>query len=101
MMLVLHQHFIHMVIVLLNLILFLKRHHLLHAHDPIINKFLLYNDIRSVLSEKNVGFMFGEVEGIGSQFLQSLTDTLWYIDGQYHKFESRYKHGMVPSIPEI
>ena len=67
--------------------------HLPPAHDPIINnKFLLYNDIPSVLSEKNVGFMFGEVEGIGSQFLQSLTDSTTNL---------RYKHGMVPSIPEI
>ena len=30
-----------------------------------------------------------------------LTDSLWYIDGQYHKFESRCKHAKVPPIPNM
>ena len=33
--------------------------------------------------------------------MNTVTSSLWYIDGQYEKFESRYKHGKVPRIPEL
>lgn len=45
--------------------------------------------------------MVDEVEDIGCQFVQALTDALWYIDGQYNKFDSRSKHGTVLPIPAM
>ena len=44
-------------------------------------------------------FEFNELEGIGKQFVQALTDVVWYIDGQYYKFENWYKLGKVPPVP--
>lgn len=37
------------------------------------------------------------------ELVQTLTDVLWHIDGQYmyHKSESRHKHGKVPLIPVV
>ena len=76
--------------------------HLPPKHDPIHNnKQLLFNDICSVLLNKRVGFMHDEIEGVGHRFVQVLTDALWCIDGQYHKFESRCKHAKVPPIPNM
>ena len=76
--------------------------HLPAKHNPVNNKKqLLFNDICSLLNDKKVGFLPDEVPGIGYRFVQTLTDVLWYIDGHYHKFESRCKHGKVPPIPDI
>lgn len=76
--------------------------HLPSRHDPIHNnKQLLFNDVCAMLLEKNVGFMADEVDGVGRQFVQALSDALWYIDGQYHKFDSRCKHGKVPPMPAM
>ena len=65
------------------------------------NKLLLFNDVVALLAENNVGFRGDEVGGIGITFTNSLVDTLWYIDGQYQKFESRKEHGKVLPIPEL
>ena len=56
------------------------------------NKQLLFNDV-VILAENKVGFRSDEVKGIGIPFINSLVDTLWYIEGQYKKFESRKEHG--------
>ena len=45
--------------------------------------------------------MIDEVNGVGLRFVQALCDALWYIDGQYKKFDSRCKHGKVPQIPAM
>ena len=65
------------------------------------NKQLLFNDVVVMLAESKVGFKSDEVEGIGISFTNSLVDTLWYIEGQYKKFESRKEHGKVLPIPEL
>ena len=44
--------------------------------------------------------MYDEV-GDSCPFVQMLTDTLWYINGQYHKFGSRCKHAKVPPILDM
>ena len=79
-----------------------KPTHLPSVHEPVQNnKQLLFNDVRLLLLECDVGFHPDEVDGIGFSFMNAVVDTLWYIDGQYDKFESRHKHGKVPVIPDI
>ena len=76
--------------------------HLPPKHNTVHNnKQLLFNDVCVLLSEKNVGFTIDEVQGIGHHIVQTLTDILWYIDGQHHKFDSRSRHGKVTPIPSL
>ena len=76
--------------------------HLPSKHDPVQNnKQLLFNDLHVLLRESEVGFRADEIDGIGLSFMNAVVDALWYIDGQYGKFESRHKHGKVPVIPDI
>ena len=71
-------------------------------HNPVHNnKQLLYNDVCTMLADNGVGFMVDEVEGIGCDFVRALSNALWYVDGQYQKFDSRSKHGTVLPIPAM
>ena len=42
-----------------------------------------------------------ELSNNGIAFVNVVVDTLWYIDGQYDKIQSRCDHGSVPSIPDV
>ena len=76
--------------------------HLPNKYQPVRNnKQLLFNDVVIMLAEKEVGFRGDEVEGIGISFTNCLVDTLWYLEGQYQKFESRKEHGKVLPIPKL
>lgn len=78
--------------------------HLPSMHDPVQNnKQLLFNDVLLLLRESGVGFRADELDSCGLRFVNSVVDTLWYIDGQYLKFsrptqawersiDSRYVH---------
>ena len=45
--------------------------------------------------------MHDEIGGVGCPLVQTLTVVLWYIDGQYYKFDSRCKHSKISSIPDM
>lgn len=49
----------------------------------------LYNSIIHYLDEHNLKWSASEVPSYGKNFLKSLTDLLWYIDGQHDRFNNQ------------
>ena len=52
-------------------------------------KDLLFNDLIKLLKEQTLGWRGGLHTSVGVQFLNSLTDLLWYIDPHKNKFNTR------------
>ena len=65
------------------------------------NKQLFFNDVITLLRDHDVGFLPDELSNIGIAFVNGVVDTLWYIDGQFDKIQSRCDHGSVPPIPDL
>ena len=66
-----------------------KAKHLPQIKLPVNSKAKLTNDIISWLEKQNVGFLSTNVETLGAQLLNCLTDILWYIDGNHDTLAGR------------
>lgn len=66
------------------------------VENPRTNKQKLWNSVIRFLSEKNCMWKNIEVSSSGCSLVQALSNTLWYIDGQYDTFQ---KQGyLIPAI---
>ena len=64
--------------------------------NPRNRKQKLRNDILELLEQNDLVFKRSEVACVGEQFVQRLTETLWYVDGHHEVFKSR--GGEIPSV---
>jgi hypothetical protein len=56
-------------------------------HSIISKKDKLYNDLINVLEQLSLGWINGSHESIGNNFINRLTDLLWYIDPHHEKLK--------------
>jgi hypothetical protein len=56
-------------------------------HSIISKKDKLYNDLINVLEQLSLGWINVSHESIGNNFINRLTDLLWYIDPHHEKLK--------------
>ena len=60
-----------------------------HVDSPKNRKQKLRNDILDLFDQNSMVFKHTEVTSVGEQIVQTLTNTLWYVDGHHEVLKSR------------
>lgn len=66
-----------------------KANHLPNIKHELNQKNKLFNDIIEWLRAQNVGFLSTNKDSLGVNLVNTLTDILWYVDGNHHTLASR------------
>ena len=57
--------------------------------NPKNQKQKLRNDVLDLFDQNSMVFKYSEVASVGEQVVQTLTNTLWYVDGHHEVLKSR------------